>query len=170
MLNKVILMGRLTADPELRQTPSGVSTCQITVAVDRNYTSQGGERQTDFITVVAWRQTAEFISRYFAKGRMIIVEGNLRTRTYDDKRYPDVRHYVTEVYADNVQFGETKAAAQASGNYSQPAPRQFEQPQYNQPAPQYTAPAPQQSAPAPSVSFGDLGDFEEVIGDGDLPF
>lgn len=174
MLNKVILMGRLTADPELRQTPNGVSTCQITVAVDRNYSSQNGERQTDFITVVAWRQTAEFISRYFAKGKMIIVEGNLRTRTYDDKRYPDVRHYVTEVYADNVQFGETKAASQANGSY---APQQFAQPQYNQPAqqaqpvqnsqPQF---APQQSAPAPTVSFGDLGDFEEVIGDGDLPF
>ena len=97
MLNKVILMGRLTADPELRQTPSGVSTCQITVACDRNFVSQGQERQADFITVVAWRQTAEFISRYFSKGKMIIVEGSLRTRTYDDKRYPDVRHYVTEV-------------------------------------------------------------------------
>lgn len=174
MLNRVIIMGRLTADPELRQTPNGVSTCQITVAVDRNYSSQGGERQTDFITVVAWRQTAEFISRYFAKGKMIIVEGNLRTRTYDDKRYPDVRHYVMEVYADNVQFGETKAASQAHGggnnNY---APQQFAQPQYNQPVqnnaqPQY---APQQqSAPAPAASFGDFGDFEEVIGDGDLPF
>ncbi|MBD5137962.1 MAG: single-stranded DNA-binding protein [Ruminococcus sp.] len=169
MLNKVIIMGRLTADPELRQTPSGVSTCQITVAVDRNYTPQGGERQTDFITVVAWRQTAEFISRYFAKGRMIIVEGGLRTRTYDDKRYPDVRHYVTEVQAENVMFGETKAAAQANGNY---APQQFSQPKYSQPAPAQSAPqyAPQQNAPAPAVSFGDLGDFEEVIGDGDLPF
>ena len=170
MLNKVILMGRLTADPELRQTPSGVSTCQITVAVNRNYTSQDGERQTDFITVVAWRQTAEFISRYFTKGKMIIVEGNLRTRTYDDKRYPDVRHYVTEVYADNVQFGETKAASQTSGGGY--APQQFAQPQYSQPAvqqqPQYDS--PQQNAPAPTVSFGDLGDFEEVIGDGDLPF
>ena len=169
MLNKVIIMGRLTADPELRQTPTGVSTCQITVAVDRNYTPQGGERQTDFITVVAWRQTAEFISRYFAKGRMIIVEGGLRTRTYDDKRYPDVRHYVTEVQAENVMFGETKAAAQANGNY---APQQFSQPKYSQPAPAQSAPqyAPQQNAPAPAVSFGDLGDFEEVIGDGDLPF
>ena len=168
MLNKVIIMGRLTADPELRQTPSGVSTCQITVAVDRNYTPQGGEKQTDFITVVAWRQTAEFISRYFAKGRMIIVEGGLRTRTYDDKRYPDVRHYVTEVQAENVMFGETKAAAQSGGNY---APQQFAQPQYSQPAPapQYAQQAPPQQS-APAVSFGDLGDFEEVIGDGDLPF
>ena len=172
MLNKVILMGRLTADPELRQTPNGVSTCQINVAVDRGYTTQNGERQTDFITVVAWRQTAEFISRYFAKGRMIIVEGSLRTRSYTDKRYPDVTHYVMEVHADNVQFGETKAAAQAhgGGNY---APQQFAQPQYNQPVQQNAQPqyAPQQqSAPAPAVSFGDFNDFEEVIGDGDLPF
>ncbi|MBQ8827257.1 MAG: single-stranded DNA-binding protein [Oscillospiraceae bacterium] len=171
MLNKVILMGRLTADPELRQTPNGVSTCQFNVAVDRGYTTQNGERQTDFITVVAWRQTAEFVSRYFAKGRMIIVEGSLRTRSYADKRYPDVTHYIMEVQADNVQFGETKAAAQAhsgGGNY---APQQFAQPQYSQPAPNAQPQfAPQQSAPAPAVSFGDLGDFEEVIGDGDLPF
>lgn len=170
MLNKVIIMGRLTADPELRQTPNGVSTCQFTVAVDRNYTPQGGERQSDFITVVAWRQTAEFVSRYFAKGRMICVEGNLRTRTYDDKRYPDVRHYVTEVYADSVYFTGEKAQ-QGGGNY---APQQFAQPQqYSQPAPAQSAPqyAPQPSQQsAPSVSFGDLGDFEEVIGDGDLPF
>ena len=168
MLNKVILMGRLTADPELRQTPNGVSTCQFTVAVDRSFVGQNGERQADFITVVAWRQTAEFVSRYFAKGRMIAVEGNLRTRSYTDKRYPDVTHYVTEVYADQVHFTGEKAQ-QGGGNF---APQQFAQPQYSQPVqnaqPQY---APQQqSAPAPAVSFGDLGDFEEVIGDGDLPF
>ena len=174
MLNKVILMGRLTADPELRQTTSGVSTCRFTVAVDRTYVAQGGERQADFITVVAWRQTAEFVSRYFAKGRMIAVEGNLRTSSYPDKRYPDVTHYVTEVYADQVHFTGEKAQQQGGGNY---APQQFAQPQYSQPMqsaqpvqnaqPQF---APQQSAPAPTVSFGDLGDFEEVIGDGDLPF
>lgn len=119
MLNNVILMGRLTADPELRQTANGVATCQITVAVNRNYQGQNGERQADFINVVAWRATAEFICRYFSKGKMIIVEGSLRTRTYDDKRYPDVKHYVTEVYADNVSFGETKSAQNNSGN-SQP--------------------------------------------------
>ena len=80
-----------------------------------------------------------------------------------------MRHYVTEVQAENVMFGETKAAAQANGNY---APQQFSQPKYSQPAPAQSAPqyAPQQNAPAPAVSFGDLGDFEEVIGDGDLPF
>lgn len=168
MLNKVILMGRLTADPELRQTPNGVSTCQFTIAVDRSFVGQNGERQADFITVVAWRQTAEFVSRYFAKGRMIAVEGNLRTRSYTDKRYPDVTHYVTEVYADQVHFTGEKTQQQGGGNY---APQQFAQPQYNQPIqnaqPQY---APQQNVAAPAASFGDLGDFEEVIGDGDLPF
>ena len=170
MLNKVILMGRLTADPELRQTPNGVSTCRFTVACDRNFVPQGGERQADFITVVAWRQTAEFVSRYFAKGRMICVEGNLRTSSYPDKRYSDVTHYVTEVYADQIHFtGEKAQQGGGNGNF---APQQFAQPQYNQPIqnaqPQY---APQQqNAQAPTASFGEFGDFEEVIGDGDLPF
>lgn len=167
MLNKVILMGRLTADPELRQTPNGISTCQFTVAVDRNFTPQGGERQADFITVVAWRQTAEFVSRYFAKGRMICVEGNLRTRTYDDKRYPDVRHYVTEVYADSVYFtgekvqqgGGSYGGGNSGGNY---APQQFAQPASQQPAPT--------QEPNTAVSFGNLDEFEEVIGEDNLPF
>ncbi len=167
MLNKVILMGRLTADPELRQTPNGVSTCRFTVACDRNFVPQGGERQADFISVTAWRQTAEFVSRYFTKGRMIAVEGTLRTGSYPDKRYPDVTHYTTDVYADQVYFAGDKPAQQQGGNF---APQQFAQPQqFNQPA-QNAQFAPQQSAPAPAVSFGDFSDFEEVIGDGDLPF
>lgn len=174
-INKVILMGRLTSDPELRQTPSGVSTCQFTVAITRNFANQNGEKQSDFITVVAWRQTAEFVCRYFNKGRLILVEGELRTRTYDDKRYPEVRHYVTEVFADNVSFGETKSSAgggsfQQGGyqnnNYNQPQNNYGGQGNYSQPAPQQ--PAYQQ--PAPSVSVGDLSDFEEVISDSDLPF
>lgn len=167
MLNKVILMGRLTADPELRQTPSGVSTCRFTVAVDREFVGQGQERQADFITVTAWRQSAEFVSRYFSKGRMICVEGSIRTGSYVDKRYSDVTHYTTEVYADRVYFtGEKATGNQQGGNY---APQQYSQSQYSQ-QPQYNQPAPAQSAPAPSISVGDLGDFEEVIGDSDLPF
>ena len=169
MLNKVILMGRLTADPELRQTTSGVSTCRITVACDRNFTPQGQEKQADFITVVAWRQTAEFISKYFNKGKMIVVEGTLRTSTYDDKRYPDVRHYVTEVLAEQVNFAGDKNTDGNQGGYES-APFQYQKPQYNnnqsQPQQQY---APQQNS-APSISVGDLGDFEEVIGDSELPF
>lgn len=167
MLNKVILMGRLTADPELRQTTSGVSTCRFTVAVDREFVGQGQERQADFITVTAWRQSAEFVSRYFSKGRMICVEGSIRTGSYVDKRYSDVTHYTTEVYADRVYFtGEKATGNQQGGTY---APQQYSQPQYSQ-QPQYNQQAPAQSAPAPSISVGDLRDYEEVIGDGGLPF
>ena len=160
MLNKVIIMGRLTADPELRQTASNTATCTFTVACDRNFASQGQERQADFITVVAWRQTAEFVSRYFRKGSMIVVEGGLRTRTYNDKRYPDVKHYVMEVLADQVYFGESKKS-ESTGNYVEN--RNFQ--------------APKQEAPAPmpentdTLTIGNTDDFEEIIGgDGDLPF
>ena len=100
MLNRVILMGRITQDLDLRQTPNGTPVLTFNVAVDRGYAKQGEDRQTDFITCVAWQKTAEFISRYFGKGRMIAIEGNLRTRTYDDKN--GSKHYVTEVYVDNA--------------------------------------------------------------------
>ena len=148
MINKWIGMGRLTADPELRQTQSGVSSCNVTVAVQRDFTDGSSERQSDFINVVAWRQTAEFICRYFSKGSMIAVEGQLRTRTYDDKRYPDVRHYVTEVYADKVSFCGSKG--DNGGTAAKPA---------------QTAQRPAQTAPA-----ADLSDFEEVVSDSNLPF
>lgn len=106
-ISRTVLLGRITQDLELKQTPSGVSVLSFTVAVDRSYAKQGEERQTDFISCVAWKQTAEFISRYFGKGRMIAVEGQLRTRTYEDKN--GVKHYVTEVYVDNASFtGESK--------------------------------------------------------------
>ena len=104
-MNRVCLMGRLTSDPELRQTASGISSCSFNIAVDRGFKDQNGERQTDFISCTAWRQTAEFIGRYFSKGKMIGIEGALRTRNYDDKRYPDVKHYVTEVLVDHAYFG-----------------------------------------------------------------
>ena len=171
MLNKVIIMGRLTADPELRQTQNGVNTCQITVAVNRNYVAQGQERQADFISVVAWRQTAEFISKYFSKGKMIIVEGSLRTRTYDDKRYPDVRHYVTEVYADNVSFGESKSAQ--NGGNSQPVvqAQNVVQPNVQAAINQPMAQATMDSRGNVIVPPINLGDFDvEVVNDGDLPF
>jgi len=104
-MNKVILIGRLTADPELRQTQSGVSSCRFTLAVDRKYADKNtGEREADFISCVAWRQTAEFVSRYFNKGKMIALEGTLRTGKYQDKNHNDVTHYTTEVYVDNVEF------------------------------------------------------------------
>lgn len=106
MINKAILMGRITQDLELKQTPNGTSVLAFTVAVERNY-SKGEDKQSDFINCVAWKEKAEFISKYFGKGRMIAIEGNLRTRAYDDKN--GVKHYVTEVYVDNVSFtGEKK--------------------------------------------------------------
>lgn len=152
MVNNVTIMGRLTSDPELRQTANGVATCSFTVAVERNYTPQGQDKQTDFIPVVAWRQTAEFVSKYFSKGKLIAVVGALRTRSYDDKRYPDVKHYVMELYAESVSFCGDKFP---SGNA---APTQ--QAQYAQPVQQTAAPVQQES----------FGGFEGIIGNGDLPF
>ena len=165
MLNKVIIMGRLTADPELRQTPSGISTCRFSVAVDRGYKSKDtGERQTDFIRVTAWRQTAEFVSRYFSKGKMIIVEGSLRNNDYTDAN--GVKHYSMDVQADNVSCGESKSAsanASGIGNVSN-----FQQPNV-QPVSQQTA-APQSQPVEESIQLGDLGDFEEILSDGEVPF
>ncbi len=106
MLNKVFLMGRLVADPELRQTPSNVSVASFRIAVDRDYQRQGEEKQADFISVVAWRQTADFVGRYFSKGRMIVIEGSLRTGSYTDQQ--GNKRYTTEVYADHVYFGDSK--------------------------------------------------------------
>lgn len=104
-MNKVIIMGRLTADPELRQTQSGIASCRFTVAVDRKFADKTtGKREADFIRCTAWRGTAEFISRYFNKGRMISLEGELRTGSYQDQKYPDVTHYTTEVFVDNAYF------------------------------------------------------------------
>lgn len=157
MLNRVILMGRITHDLELKQTQGGVSVLSFNIAVDRGYVRQGEERQTDFISCVAWRQRAEFINNYFAKGRMIAIEGSLQTRTYDDKN--GVKRYVTEVVVDNVSFtGEPK---QQSGNttdstFSTPA-----QPQN---------PVDNNASMNESIAIGDIDDFEVVISDDGVPF
>lgn len=104
-MNKVILMGRLTADPELRKTQSGVSCCRFTVAVDRPFADKAtGKREADFISCTAWKQTAEFVSRYFNKGKMIMLSGSLRTGSYTDRNHSDVTHYTTEVFVDSVEF------------------------------------------------------------------
>lgn len=115
MLNKVILMGRLVADPELRQTANEVSVCSFRIAVDRNY-SKEQEKQTDFINIVAWRGTADFVSKYFSKGKMIIVEGSIQTRNYQDK--DGQKRTAVEVNASNVMFGESKRQEES------PAPTQ----------------------------------------------
>lgn len=114
MLNSVILMGRLTADPELRSTQNGTSVSQFSLAVDRDFVKQGEERQTDFISCVAWKQTAEFISKHFGKGSMLAVTGRLQSRTFDDKN--GVKHYVTEVIVDKASFtGEAKKQTESYG-------------------------------------------------------
>lgn len=165
MLNKVILMGRLCADPELRQTTAGVPCCRIRVAVNRPY-KKDAEQQADFITVICWRQTAEFVSRYFSKGKMIIVEGSLRNNDFTDNN--GVKHYGMDVLASNVGFGESKGSGSDAGQAAQhpqfgsvPAPN-------NNPYAQPQA-APQQAAPAQDI-IGDLSDFEEILSDGEVPF
>ena len=105
MLNKIIVMGRLTRDPELRHTQSGTAVCSFSIACDRNYTKDE-EKKTDFIDIVAWRGTAEFVSKYFAKGRMIVVDGSLQNRDWTDKDGNKRRS--AEVIADNVYFGDSK--------------------------------------------------------------
>ena len=105
MLNNVVLMGRLTKDPELKQTPQGVSVAQFSLAVDRNY-SKGEEKQTDFINIIAWRSTADFVSKYFTKGQFIAVRGRLQTRTWQDQS--GQKRYATDVVADEVFFAESR--------------------------------------------------------------
>lgn len=117
MLNKIVLMGRLTRDPELRKTQSGTAVASFTLAVDRDYKPQDGERETDFIDIVAWRSTGEFVSKYFSKGRMAVVEGRLQVRDWKDK--DGAKRRSTEVIADNVYFGDSKRSE--SGTQEAPA-------------------------------------------------
>ena len=153
-MNKVILIGRLTADPELHQTQSGIASCRFTVAVNRRFADKNtGERQADFISCTAWRQTAEFVSRYFSKGKMIALEGELRNNNYQDRTHPDITHYCTEVLVDNVEFVGGKNENGSSGGQA-PAP----------------APTTQQPQNNDSMSYGNLSDFEEILSDGDVPF
>ena len=152
MLNKIFIMGRLTRDPELRRTQSGTPVTSFSLAVDRDYKTQSGEKETDFIDVVAWRATAEFVAKYFTKGRMAVVEGRLQIRAWQDKEGNNRRS--AEVVADNVYFGDSKRDGAAPGGFDQT-------PSYPQ-APAYQAPA----APAPSASgFSMLEDD-----DSELPF
>ncbi|CAH1197367.1 MULTISPECIES: single-stranded DNA-binding protein [Paenibacillus] len=117
MLNRVILIGRLTRDPELRYTPAGVAVTQFTLAVDRPFTSQGGEREADFIPVVTWRQLAETCANYLRKGRLAAVEGRIQVRNYENNE--GKRVYVTEVIADNVRFLESNRDSNNSGGGGQ---------------------------------------------------
>jgi single-strand DNA-binding protein len=119
MLNSAIIMGRITADPELRKTPSGVDVTRFTVAVDRDYAKQGEEKKTDFINVVAWRQTASFLCKYFSKGSMVAVQGSIQTGSYEKD---GVKRNTFEIVADNVSFCGSKNDGQ-SNNSSQNEPQ-----------------------------------------------
>lgn len=112
-LNYSVLLGRITNELEIKQTQSGTACLTFTVAVDRGFKNANGEYDTDFITCVAWKERAEFIGRYFGKGKMIAVEGQLRSRTYEDKN--GTKHYVTELYVDNASFTGEKSQEQNSG-------------------------------------------------------
>lgn len=160
MLNVVALMGRLVADPELRTTQSGNSVCTFRVAVDRSYASRGEERQADFITVTAWRKTAEFVSRYFQKGSMISVHGRLETRQYQDKNSNN--RTATEVLAAEVGFCGPKTA-------DKPTTASYEK----QTTPNHVREAKAaHSAPQQSQSYaqGSADDFAEISDADDFPF
>lgn len=115
-MNYVVLMGRIVNDLEVKQTQSGVACLQFTVAVDRGFKNQSGEYDTDFISCVAWKEKAEFINKYFSKGKMIAVEGQLRSRTYEDKN--GAKHYVTELFVYSVSFtGEKNETSGGFGGF-----------------------------------------------------
>lgn len=146
-LNRVILYGRLVRDPELRQTQSGIGVVRFTVACDRAFADkQTGKREADFIEVQAWRNTADFVSRYFHKGDAITVEGSLRNNNYEDKS--GVKHYTYVVMADQVGFG---GRSENQGN-------------------QQVQRAPQQHQQAQSTEGLDLSGFEDILSEGALPF
>ena len=143
MLNRIVIMGRLTRDPELRHTQTGTPVASLCLACDRDFKDkQTGEKATDFIDIVTWRSTAEFVSRFFTKGRMAVVEGRLQVRDYTDK--DGNKRRAVEVVADNVYFGDSRKDAEGGG--------------YSAPVGGYSTP------PGPSGGFGDLDD------DGELPF
>ena len=150
MLNKIILMGRLTRDPELRRTQSGTAVTSFSLAVDRDFKSQSGEKETDFIDIVAWRNTAEFVSKYFTKGRMAVVEGRLQIRDWTDRDGGKRRS--AEVIAENVYFGDSKR--EGGSDYGS--------------APAYSAPFSGYAAPAAPGGHSDFAEIGEE--DGELPF
>ena len=150
-MNKVILIGRLTSEPDFRQTTSGIPVCRIRIAVNRPK-RKDAEQEADFIGCTAWRTTAEFISRYFNKGSKIVVEGSLRNNDYTDSN--GTKHYSMDVLVDSVEFGESKGPGGTPQQQAQPAHRPAE-------------PVQQQ---LPESDLGDLGEFEEILSDGEVPF
>ena len=168
MLNHIVLMGRLTRDPELRRTGSGIPVATFTLAVDRDFSNnrETGEKETDFIDIVVWRNTAEFVSKYFTKGRMAVISGRLQIRNWNDKDGNKRRS--AEVVADNVYFGDSKRDGSPAGfeqgfGQSYPQPAYNQQPAYGGQAYGYGQPVP--PAPVPPSDFAMLEDD-----DSELPF
>lgn len=167
MLNVAVVMGRLVADPELRHTPSDVAVTSFTLAVDRSYVKSGTERQADFIDVVAWRSTADFVCKYFRKGQMMAVHGSIQTRTYTDK--DGNKRKTTEIVANDVNFADSKRS-DSGANYGAPSAPSYGNNYGSNNAAGNEMQRPAYSEPAPTYSSGNSGDFEEIIGDDDLPF
>ena len=170
MLNHIVIMGRLARDPELRHTQSGTPVATFRLAVDRDFKDKStGERQTDWIDVVAWRGTGEFVSRYFSRGRMAVVEGRLQMREWTDKE--GNRRTTAEVVADSVYFGDSKRDGDGQGSYS--GNNGYGGGSYGGQGGSYGRPAPS-GPPAPAADYGipSVGDqFAELADDdGDLPF
>ena len=159
-MNMICLLGRLTADPELRHTQSQVPVTSFTLAVDRAYQPKGQERQADFINIVAWRQTAEFVTRYFRKGQRLALTGTLQSRRYVDKDGNNRTAY--EVVADNVFFAESKSQ---NGGFQQGF-----QSGYQPSAPAFDSQVPQYSEAPTAFATAAPSDFEEIVGDEELPF
>ena len=161
MLNHIDIGGRLTRDPELRYTQSQVAVCSFSVAVERDYAPQGQQKETDFFDCVVWRQGAEFVSKYFHKGSMIIVSGRMQSRRFQDREGNNRTAW--DIQADNVYFGESKRDSEA-GSYSQSSYGNSFGSQSGNYSGYNSAP---QSAPAPQVS---PSPYEELEDDGELPF
>lgn len=159
MLNHIVLMGRLTRDPELRRTGSGIAVATLRLAVDRDYAPKDGSpRETDFIDVVAWRSTAEFVCKYFTKGQLMAVTGSIQTRNYEDRN--GNKRKAVEIQATEVNFASSKREGGSMGG----------DPSYGQPRASAPAQPAAFSEPAPAYSSGSSEDFEEILGDDDLPF
>ena len=159
MLNVVVIMGRLVADPELRTTTNGINLARFRIACDRNYSRQSEQRQTDFLDVVAWRQQADFVCKYFQKGSLIIIEGSIQTRQYQDKNGNN--RTGVEIVANNINFGGPKNSNSNAGgsSYSASQPRQNAQPA-----------RPSSIEAVPSYSAGNNDDFAVIDDSDDLPF
>lgn len=166
MLNRIVIMGRLVRDPELRTTQSGIAVTSFTLAVDRDFKSRdSGEKSTDFIDVVAWRQTAEFVCKYFSKGRMAVAEGRLQIREWKDRDGNNRR--TAEVVADNVYFGDSKRDSAPSGDSYGGAPAYGSAPAYGG---GYGAPSGGYNS-GYGAPAGEPSGFAEIDDqDGDLPF